>query len=98
MDTLHAQTYSAIFTASAVALLGLSQSAAPVERLTLGVAASALGLLAIFGLIIGDASRHTVPWGSPGTWLWLALFGILFIVGLALIWWSSSAPTGTTAA
>jgi hypothetical protein len=91
LDSLHAQTYSAVFTASAVALLGLSGWAAPIERLTLGIAASALGLLAIFGLVIGDAARHTVAWGRPGVWVWLALFGAFFLIGLALVWWSSSA-------
>lgn len=93
LDALHARTYSAIFTASAVAMLGLAQWAAPSERLTLGVAASGLGLLALFGLAIANASRQTVVWTRPGVWAWLALFGVYLALGLALIWWSGRAPT-----
>ena len=49
-----------------------------------------LGLLAIFGLIIIDAARHTVAWGSLGVWLWLAIFAVYFALGLGLIWWSGA--------
>ena len=90
LDALHARTYSAIFTASAVALLGLANEADPTERLALGAAAAGLGLLAIFGLIIIDAARHTVAWGSLGVWLWLAIFAVYFALGLGLIWWSGA--------
>lgn len=92
LDALHARAYSAIFTASAVAMLGLAQWAAPSERLTLGVAASGMGLLALFGLVIVDAAQHTVGWTRPGVWAWLALFAVYFVLGLALIWWSGRAP------
>lgn len=94
IDALHARTYSAIFTASAVAMLGLAQWAAPSERLALGVAASALGLLAIFGVLIVNASRQTVVWSRLGVWAWLALFGLYFVMGLALIGWSAGERGG----
>ncbi|MCC7358768.1 MAG: hypothetical protein IT317_04795 [Anaerolineales bacterium] len=90
LDAFHARAYSAIFTASAVALLGLAQEADPAERLALGLSAAALGLLAVFGLVIVNASRHTVAWTNPGVWLWLALFGVYFALGLGLIWWSGA--------
>ena len=94
IDGMHARTYSAIFTATAVAMLGLSQWAAPSERLAVGIATSALGVLAVFGLMLTDAQQHRVAWTSAGTLAWLALFGLYFIIGLTLIWWSSSERAG----
>jgi len=90
IDAFHGRAYSVMFTAAAIGWLGLVQWSAPAERLTLGVAASAIGLFAIFGVAIVDARQGTVAWGSPGVWLWLALFGVEFAAGLAVIWWSSA--------
>lgn len=94
VDAFHGRLYSAIFTTAAAGAVGLSQWAAPVERLTLGAVYSVLGLFALFGVIIAGAVAPGVAWTSPGVWLWLALFGLLFLAGLALIWWSSSAREG----
>jgi hypothetical protein len=90
MDAFHGRAYSAIFTAVAIGAFGLVPWSAPTERLTLGVAYTALGLFSVFGVVIVDASRHTVPWGNPGVWVWGAMFAFLFWIGLGLIWWSSS--------
>jgi len=90
IDGLHARTYSAIFTATAVAMLGLARWAAPAERLAVGVATSGLGGLAIFGVLMTDAATHKVDWGRVGVWAWLGLFGLYFVIGLVLIGWSSS--------
>jgi len=37
-----------------------------------------------------------VAWDTLGVWVWMAIFGVLFLVGLALIWWSSSQMQGST--
>jgi hypothetical protein len=89
LDPFHAQAYSAVFTAAAVGALGLTQWAAPSERLVVGAAFSLLGLFAIAGTLIVDAGRHSVAWGRPGVWLWLGLLGLLFGLGLALVAWSA---------
>jgi hypothetical protein len=88
------QLYSAVFTTAAVGALGLSQWAAPVERLALGVSYAVLGLFTLFSILIADATRPQVAWDALGVWVWLALFAVLFLVGLALIWWSSSQMQG----
>jgi hypothetical protein len=90
LDAFHGRAYSAIFTAAAIGALGLVPWSAPTERLTLGVSYTVLGLFALFGLVIGNASRQVVVWSNPGVWLWGALFAGLFWIGLGLIWWSSS--------
>jgi hypothetical protein len=95
VDGFHGRLYSVIFTAGGIGLLGLAQWSAPSERFTLGVASSVMGLFAIFGVAIVDAARRSVVWDSPGVLLWLALLGIHFVTGLALVWWSSTTrPNG----
>ncbi len=90
IDAMHARIYSAIFTATAVAMLGLAQWAAPSERLAVGLATAGLGVLAIFSVVITNARTQTVDWGRVGVWVWLALFGLYLLIGLVLIWWSTS--------
>ena len=89
VDGFSAQVYGVAFSTATVGALGLAQWAAPVERLTLGVTYAALGLFALFAVLIGDAALLHVNWAAPGVWVWCSLFGGLFLLGLALIWWSS---------
>lgn len=56
-----------------------------VELLLLGVTQSTLGFFAILGLIIVNASRHTVNWAQPGTWVWIGLFAVLMLTGIVMI-------------
>lgn len=90
IDAFHGRLYSVVFTTIAVGGIGLAFFAAPVERLTLGLASAVLGLFSLFSVIIADAGRNAVNWSSPGAWLWLALFGLEFTLGLTLIGWSSN--------
>lgn len=90
VDAFHGRLYSVVFTALAVGALGLAHWAAPVERLSLGLAYAVLGLFALFGVFIADASTNHVDWLRPGAWLWLLIFGAEFALGLALIGWSSN--------
>jgi hypothetical protein len=94
VDNFNGQLYSVVFTTAAIGAFGLSQWAAPVERLTLGAAYAVLGLFSLFGVLIADADQHVVTWSAPGVWMWCGLFAILFLAGLALIWWSSGLMLG----
>ena len=89
IDAFHGRLYSVVFTTIAVGGLGLAQWAAPVERLTLGLAYTVFGLFSLFSVLIADAGRNAVEWSAPGAWLWFALVGVEFVLGLALIGWSS---------
>lgn len=90
VDGFHGQLYSVTFTTLAAGALGLVQWSKPSERLSLGLAYSTLGLFAVFGTVIVDASRQRVDWYAPGVWLWMGLLLAQFLLGLALIWWSSN--------
>ena len=89
LGDFHGRLYSVVFTTLAVGALGLAHWAAPVERLSLGLAYAVLGLFTLFGVFIADAGLQAVDWAAPGAWLWLMIFGLVFALGLALIGWSS---------
>ncbi len=94
VDSFSGQLYSVVFTTAALGALGLSQWAAPVERLALGVSYSILGLFTLFSVLIANATQPQVDWGAFGVWVWMGLFAALFLVGLAMIWWSSGQMQG----
>ncbi len=85
IDEFHGRVYSAIFLTGAAGSLMLLPKAASIEFLTLGMTQTILGLFSLLGLFLGDASLHRVHWSSPGTWVWLSGFAILFLLGLGLI-------------
>jgi len=91
IDAFHGQMYSANLLTAAVGAFVLARAAAPIEYFTLGITYSVLGFFAILGLVVVDASAHKVDWAAPGTWLWVAAFAVILIVGLALMWQSRAA-------
>jgi hypothetical protein len=94
VDSFNGELYSVVFTTAAVGAVGICQWAAPVERLALGVSYAVLGVFALFSVVMADATQTRVVWDMPGVWVWMALFAVLFLVGLGLIWWSSSQMLG----
>ncbi len=85
IDAFHGHLYSAIFVAAAVGALMLSHVAAPVEFFTLGLTYAVLGFFAILGVVIVDASAHSVNWSAPGTWAWTMAFAAILIAGVGLM-------------
>ncbi len=103
VDAFHARLYAAIFVALGAAGLTLYRRGAPADLLTAGATILALGLWVIAGTLLTDASRHSVDWGSAGTWLWLAAFAVIAAVGLVMVlasrgWGARTSGTGWTAA
>ncbi|GAB4579342.1 MAG: hypothetical protein Fur0022_20800 [Anaerolineales bacterium] len=88
IDAFHGSLYSSVFISGALGNLILARVAARIEYLTLGLSQFTFGFFAIVGLFIVDAQVHRVDWTNPGVYLWLALFGILIIVGAGLTWQS----------
>jgi hypothetical protein len=96
VDSFSGQLYSAVFTTAAIGAIGLCQWAAPVERLALGASYAILGLFSLFSVLIADADQPRVAWDALGVWVWTGVFAALFVIGLALVWWSSSTMQGQT--
>jgi hypothetical protein len=84
VDDFHARVYSAVFVSGAVGAYLLSRIGAFWDFFTIGVSHAAFGFFAILGTVLVDAVTHRVNWSSPGTWLWLALFGWLCIAGVVI--------------
>jgi hypothetical protein len=84
IDEFHERMYSAIFLTGAVGAYVLWRSGASIELLLLGVTQSVLGLFAILGIVIVNASQHTVDWTQPGTWVWIGLFVVLMLTGIVM--------------
>jgi hypothetical protein len=95
IDVFHGRMYSAIFLTGAVGAFVLARAAAPIEYFTLGITYAVLGFFTILGLVVVDASVHTVVWAAPGTWLWVVAFAISLIAGVALMWYSRAVRNET---
>jgi hypothetical protein len=91
VDAFHGRLYSAIFITVAVAAIAISRVASPTELLLVGLTFLAGGVFTILGLAIVDGSEDAVDWSALGTWLWLATFAWLLVLGLALTLHSRSA-------
>ena len=85
IDAFHGNLYSSVFFSGALGNLIVSRVAAQIELLTLGLSQFTLGFFAILGLFIVDGQVHRVDWANPGVYLWIAMFGILVLVGTGLI-------------
>lgn len=81
LDAFHAQLYSVTFLTPAVGAWLLMRSTTPAERVALGATLAAWGGLPIVGLLLADATAKRVPWASPATWAWLALFAAMLVAG-----------------
>ncbi len=92
-SALHAQMYSAVFLTGGLGSLLLSRAAAPAEYLTLGVTEIALGLVSIVGMALVDANLKKINWFAPGTILWLAIFAVIFGIGVGLVLKSRSSQS-----
>jgi hypothetical protein len=82
IDVFHAQVYSAIFITAAAGTWLLSRHAPREELVALGAAQLALGALAVIGLVITDSAVKRVDGAAAGTWLWIALFGLIGLSGV----------------
>jgi hypothetical protein len=84
VDDFHARLYSVTFLTPAVGLFLLVRAAAWAELWAMGLTLLALGVLALLGLVVTDLGVARVDWASPGTWLYVLLFVLIFLGGVAL--------------
>jgi hypothetical protein len=85
IDAFHSQLYSATFLSGGAGLLALTRTASPAEIAAAGTTQALLGLLALAGLLLADATAKQVDWLQPGTWLWIAIFGLIACAGAAML-------------
>jgi hypothetical protein len=85
VDALHAQIYSAVFVAAGLALLVIARDGARLEFSLVGLFLLTLGALAILGLVLADVQTGRADWAAPGTWVWIAMFSGLALLGADLL-------------
>jgi hypothetical protein len=82
IDVFHAQLYSVTFITPALGAYVLMKGASRLEWQTMGLTQIVLGLFPIIGLLLVDVSLQRVSWSAVGTWIWLALFTAILVVGI----------------
>lgn len=85
LDAFHAQLYSVTFLTPALGAWVLLRGTTRSDQQTFGLTLGAWGLLPILGLFLADATAKRVGWGLASTWLWLALFASMTLVGAWLV-------------
>ena len=85
VDAFHARVYSGIFFAGTAVLWGLRRRAAAADLAMAGLLQTVLGLGAIWGTWSIDQTAQRVAWSTPGTWIWLILFGGMALAGLGML-------------
>ena len=85
LDVFHSQLYSATFITGGVMLISVAALATPAEFITAGLTEATFGVFAILGLIIVDAAVQKIDWSAPNTLTWLALLGVLALLGLTMV-------------
>lgn len=85
IDAMHGQIYSAVFLAPGLGTLLLARSAAREECLVGGVFNAGLGLFVLIGFGLAQAQTGRANLATPATWLWLVIFAVLLVIGVAMI-------------
>jgi hypothetical protein len=89
IDDFHGRMYSVAFITPAVGAWLVSQSTSRVDLQTLGLTQIAGGLLPIIGMLIVSPTvplERQINWSLGGTWLWTAIFAVLFLSGVVMVW------------
>ena len=81
LDAFHAQLYSVTFLTPALGAWVLLRGATRSDLRTLGLTLAAWGVLPILGLILADANIKRIRWDAAETIAWLALFGLMGVLG-----------------
>ena len=85
VDGFHGRLYSGAFVAGGVGAWLTARRASRAELTHYALNMFLFGLLSLLGLIGVDLAARRVNWAAPGVWLWVAAFGALAGLGLALL-------------
>ncbi len=86
LDDFHARMYCVAFLTPAVGAYLVRKSGSKLELITIGLTQIIGGVLTILGFVLVDSVQKRADWSAAGTWVWMAFFPLLVVVGLAMIW------------
>jgi hypothetical protein len=85
VDAFHGRLYSGSFIAGGLGAWLVLRAASPLEFLVQGLNMLLYGALAVAGLLAVDQTAQRVNWAGAGTWVWLAAFGLMALLGAAML-------------
>lgn len=85
VDAFHGRLYAAVFLSPAFTAVLLRARSAAADRIGVGVVTSLGSVLIVAGTVVTDASKGSVDWASPGTWLWVGAFAAMAVFGLTVV-------------
>lgn len=85
IDDFHGRMYCVAFLTPAIGAYLVSRYASKLELTTMGLTQIAEGGFAILGFVLVDSVQKRVDWSAAGTWVWLAFFALLMVVGLVML-------------
>ncbi len=85
IDDFHGRMYCVAFLTPAIGAYLVSRSGSKLELITMGLTQIAEGGMAIIGFVLVDSGQKRVDWSAAGTWVWIAVFAFLVIVGLVMV-------------
>jgi len=86
IDDFHGRMYCVAFLTPAIGAYLVSRSGSKTDLITMGLTQIAEGGLAIMGFVQIDLLQKRADWSATGTWVWIALFGLLVVVGVVMVW------------
>jgi hypothetical protein len=86
IDDFHGRMYCVAFLTPAVGAYLVSRNGSKAELITAGLTQIIGGVLTIVGFVVVDSVQKRADWSAGGTWLWMAFFPLLVVVGAAMIW------------
>jgi hypothetical protein len=97
VDAFHARVYAPIFLAAAFGSLLASRAASREELMGLGAGQAVFGAVVILGTFYVDSIVHRINWSLPTTWLFIAIFGLALLIGLAYVIAARQSPSAVPA-
>jgi hypothetical protein len=88
VDDFHGRLYSGSFIAAALGNWLVSRRASRLELMAQALNLLLYGGLAIAGLLGVDRAVQRVNWSSWGTWIWLAAFALMALLGATMLLFS----------
>jgi hypothetical protein len=85
LDDFHSRLYSSAFISMGIGLLITAKKTDAWELIAVGLPMAVLGVLAVVGLLMVDASLQRIVWTEIRTWAWIATCVLTTIFALLLI-------------
>lgn len=85
LDDFHGRMYCVAFLTPAIGAYMVRWYGTKTELVVMGLSQIVGGVLTLVGFLMVELVQKRTDWSAPGTWLWLAFFPLLVIVGGVMV-------------